>query len=295
MSCEYNNVSEDLNKQTELIKTETLYNDSSENNSSEESQEQIKLDNLQPELMINNDTIHHISHLTALTMEIPELKNYITPKETLNIDLLDINQISKKAIAIDIPESKHYNINPLIRSDSFTQEPINGWDNDAMKTITNWYDIFKQQSFMYQWILEKNLKISNKLIMASIIASSALGIFTSFKIWINKDSFNTVSDLFLMLSNFSIALMTGYSKSYVDNRRNESIKHHIQEIDELFGEICAQLLKSPVYRMNANDFFKEHNNKFTKLMSSTPSMTIYELKQSKKEYELFKKNFYNNI
>jgi len=30
-------------------------------------------------------------------------------------------------------------------------------------------------------------------------------------------------------------------------------------------------------------------------MSSTPSMTIYELKQSKKEYELFKKNFYNNI
>ena len=279
-----NNLSEDSDKQTELIKTKTLYHDSSSDENDKESSYETQ----------------QVCMITA-NMDIPELNKYDNVlKMTANMDIPELNKydnVLKMTSNINLPETNNYNINPLTRIESFTQEqePINGWDNDAMKTITNWYDIFKQQSFMYQWILEKNLKISNKLIMASIIASSALGIFTSFKIWINKDSFNTASDLFIMLSNFSIALMTGYSKSYVDNRRNENIKHHIQEIDELFGEICAQLLKSPVYRMNANDFFKEHNNKFTKLMSSTPSMTIYELKQSKKEYEEFKKNFYNNI
>ena len=87
------------------------------------------------------------------------------------------------------------------------------------KFTYNYIDIIFEQ-YNYK---ELTGSISNKLIMASIIASSALGIFTSFKIWINKDSFNTASDLFIMLSNFSIALMTGYSKSYVDNRRNENI------------------------------------------------------------------------
>jgi hypothetical protein len=57
----------------------------------------------------------------------------------------------------------------------------NGWDENANNTINNWHNLFKQQSFIYQWILEHNKKISNKLMLASIIASSSLGIFSSFK------------------------------------------------------------------------------------------------------------------
>jgi fructosamine-3-kinase len=40
----------------------------------------------------------------------------------------------------------------------------NGWDEDANNTINNWYSLFKQQSFIYQRILERNKKISDKLI-----------------------------------------------------------------------------------------------------------------------------------
>ena len=104
---------------------------------------------------------------------------------------------------------------------------INGWDDSANNTINNWYHLFKQQSFIYQWVLERNKKISNKLIIASIIASSTLGIFSSFKLWIKNDTFRTTSDLLLILSNFSIALITGYSKSYIDDKRNDLIRIYI--------------------------------------------------------------------
>jgi hypothetical protein len=165
---------------------------------------------------------------------------------------------------------------------------INGWDDDANNTLNNWYELFKQQSFIYQWILENNKKISNKLILTSIIASSTLGIFSSFKLWIKNDTFIMVSDLLLMLSNFSVALITSYSKSYIDDKRDELIRIYIEEVDELLGEISGQVLKSPIYRVNAGDFFKDNNYKYTKLITYLPNISLYELNESKKEYEKFK-------
>jgi len=170
----------------------------------------------------------------------------------------------------------------------------NGWDNDANTTINNWYNLFKQQSYMYQWVLERNKKVSNNLILISIISSSVLGIFSSFKLWINTESFNTISNLVLMLSNFSVALITGYSKSYIDDKRNELIRIYIDEVDELLGEISAQVLKSPIYRVNAGEFFKDHNYKYTKLITYIPNISLYELTESKKEYEEYRKHLINN-
>ena len=171
----------------------------------------------------------------------------------------------------------------------------NGWNEEANNTINNWYNLFKQQSFIYQWVLERNKKISDKLMFASIIVSSSLGIFSSFKLWVKDEKFTTISDILLMLSNFSVALITSYSKSYIDDKRNELIKIYIDEVDELLGEISGQILKSPVYRMNANDFFRDHNYKYNKLITSLPNISIYELNESVKEYEIFKKHLIQNI
>lgn len=191
---------------------------------------------------------------------------------------------NKKNIIHNISE------NSSTDSEKNTNNIINGWDNDANFTINNWYNLFKQQSFIYQWILERNKKISYKLILASIIASSTLGVFSSFKLWIKNDKFDTISDLLLMLSNFSVALITSYSKSYIDDKRNELIRIYIDEVDELLGEISGQVLKSPIYRVNAGDFFRDHNYKYTKLITYIPNISLYELNESKKEYEEFKKH-----
>ena len=167
---------------------------------------------------------------------------------------------------------------------------LNGWDDEANITIKNWHSIFKQNSFIYQLILDKNLLISDRLHVASIISSSFLGLFTGFKLWKENDIiFQTTSNIILMLSNFSIAIMTGISKRYIDDKRNETIKQYIFNIDIFLGEISAQLLKTSQYRMNADEFFKINNDKYTSLITSAPNLSILEMEYGKIKYNEYKK------
>jgi hypothetical protein len=231
--------------------------------SSDESEEEINLDNHSINATITATTGFNIS----------------------NTNSMDIMKHTKNII--------HNNSNNSVSDNSSSDDNIvNGWNDDAINTINNWYNLFKQQSFIYQWLLDRNNKISNKLMITSIVASSALGIFSSFKLWVKGDTFKTVSDVLLMLSNFSVALITGYSKSYLDDKRNELIKIYIEEVDELLGEISGQILKSPIYRVNAVDFFKDHNYKYNKLITYVPNMSIYELNESMKEYKIFKEHLF---
>jgi len=231
-------------------------------------------------LEIDND--YNPDHILFLSSdESDDNKNIKNATNGINIiNTKSIKNYKKKTVTNDSSSSEDKN----------DTDDVNGWDDNAETTINNWYNLFKQQSFIYQWILDRNKKITNNLILASIVASSALGIFSSFKLWIKNDNFNTVSDLLLMLSNFSIALITGCSKSYIDDKRNELIKIYIDEVDELLGEISVQVIKSPIYRVNANDFFRDHNYKYNKLITYNPNITIYELNESKKEYDEFRKH-----
>jgi hypothetical protein len=234
-----------------------------------------------------------------------ELDNHVDQNLFLSSDESDDNDTKNATNGINILNIKPIKnkIKNIIHNNSFNSatsnpEPDpsnNGWDDDANTTVNNWYELFKQQSFIYQWVLERNKKISNKLLMASIISSSILGVFSSFKLWVKDETFSTASDLLLMLSNFSIALITGCSKSFIDDKRNDAIQIYIEEVDELLGEISAQVLNSPIYRVNAADFFKDHNYKYTKLITYVPSITIYELNESKKVYEEFKKHLLPNV
>lgn len=173
---------------------------------------------------------------------------------------------------------------------------INGWDSDANITITNWYKTFKQQSFIYQYVLDKNRKIADRLAVTSIISSALLGIFSGFKLWIDNDViFQTVSNILLMLLNFLVALITASSKRYIDDKRNETIRAYVEEIDIFIGELSAQVLNSPVYRMNADRFFKLNNTKYTKLISSAPNLSISEINEGKQKFSIYKEHCYYNV
>lgn len=230
-----------------------------------------------------NYNINHVIFLSSDESDDSENDNNIKSATT------GINIMSKTNI-----RKHHNNILPNPNNESSISsedENVNGWDDSANNTINNWYNLFRQQSFIYQWVIERNKKISNNLMIASIIASTTLGIFSSFKLWIKNNEFSTISDVLLIITNFSVAFITNYSKSYIDDKRNEIIRIYIDEVDELLGEISGQVLKSPKYRINANDFFKDHNYKYTKLITYIPNISIYELNESKKEYEEFKKHF----
>ncbi len=173
---------------------------------------------------------------------------------------------------------------------------INGWDNEANITITNWYKTFKQQSFIYQFVLDRNRKISDKLAVISIISSTLLGIFSGFKLWIDNNAvFQTVSNILLMLLNFVTAFIIASSKRYIDDKRNETIRTYVEDIDMFIGELSAQVLNSPVYRMNADKFFKQHNNKYTRLISLAPNLSIDEINKGKEYFALYKEHCYYNV
>jgi hypothetical protein len=71
------------------------------------------------------------------------------------------------------------------------------------------------------------------------------------------------------------------------DKANLKIEEGRRAIDELLGEISAQALKTPNYRINADTFLKDYNDKYTKLITTAPNLTIDEIKLSKKAYKLY--------
>jgi len=237
---------------------------------------------------MNIELDNHVDHNLFLSSD--ESDDSYTKNATNGINIINIKPNKNKTNKI-----KNIIHNSTSSEIIIPDSNNNGWNNEANTTVNNWYELFKQQSFIYQWVIDRNKKISNKLLIASIISSSVLGVFSSFKLWMKDEKFDTAADLLLMLSNFSIALITSCSKSFIDDKRNETIQIYIEEVDELLGEISAQVLNSPIYRVNAADFFKDHNYKYTKLITYVPNITIYELNESKKVYEEFKKHLLPNV
>lgn len=183
--------------------------------------------------------------------------------------------------------SSDTNDNKNIVESMLKSSNINGWDNEANITIKNWYHTFKQQSFIYQWVLDNNSKISEKLAISAIMSSSMLSLFSGFSLWFSDDLFRTISSIIIILSNFMIAILTSLSRRYGNDTRADSIRNYVREIDEFLGEISAQVLKAAIYRMNADDFFKQNNDKYTKLIMFAPNLSLDELSKSKKEYNSY--------
>jgi hypothetical protein len=240
-----------------------------------------------------NDDDSNISHASDIIQDIFSNDEIRLATNSMNIVSKDsMNIVSKDSMNIVSKDSMNIVSNDSINiiSNDDNIKITNGWDKDANITIENWYNIFKQQSFMYQLILDKNMLISDRLAVLSIISSTSLGLFTGFKLWKENDMiFQTTSNIILMLSNFSVAIMTTISKRYIDDKRNETIRQYITNVDIFLGEISAQLLKSTHYRMNADEFFKINNDKYTSLISSAPNLSISEIEYGKIKYNNYKK------
>lgn len=197
---------------------------------------------------------------------------------------------------IQVPSFRRIDSLPLhtespVRSMTNMVSDINGWNQAASKTVSNWLKLFREYSFVYQYVLDANQKMASRLNMISTISSSTLGIFSAFKLWMNdQQTFSTTSDIILMIFNFGIAILTNASKRYLDDSRNEKIRIYIEEIDKFVGELLAQVLKMPEYRMKADEFIKKQNDVYTKLITQQPSLSIDELEEGKNLYKKLKKH-----
>ena len=182
----------------------------------------------------------------------------------------------------------------LIYDTGYRITDVNGWDENAIETVRNWRILFKENKYIYEWVLEKNYKISTNLNLISVVSSSIMGCFSAFKLWIQDDkTFQATSDVIMLFSNFLIAAITTSSKRYIDDNRNEKIRNYLEEVGRFLGNITSELIKTAEYRMNADKFIKAQQEIYSKLIINKPNITISELTAAKNAYRDFEKSFIN--
>jgi phage host-nuclease inhibitor protein Gam len=180
----------------------------------------------------------------------------------------------------------------LIDNTGYTVTDVNGWDKNAVETVRNWRILFKENKYIYEWVLEKNYKISTNLNLISVISSSVMGCFSAFKLWIQDDkTFQATSDIIMLFSNFLIAAITTSSKRYIDDNRNEKIRNYLEEVSRFLGNITSELIKTAEYRMNADKFIKTQQEIYSKLIINKPNISISELTAAKNAYKNFEESF----
>jgi len=172
----------------------------------------------------------------------------------------------------------------------FNTETINGWDDDASKTIQNWFDTCKEYRWRYQYILDQNYKFAGQLNTISIVFSSLLSIFSGIKLWQQDNLFQNASNVVMLVSNTVIAGVTTLSKKYIDDSRNEKIRTFVENTDKFLGNIHAQVMVAPVYRTDSHHFIQTHIAYYTDLMTNCPNLSTTELTLAKKKYQIYLNN-----
>jgi hypothetical protein len=170
----------------------------------------------------------------------------------------------------------------IIYSMTNNQEIINGWDNDANLTIKNWYHGLKEYLYIYKFILDENYRLSTNLSILSIIFSTGLSIFSGI-----KSNFNLASssDIVGIIGNLIVSGIILSSKKIINVDLNETIRIFIEKVDRFMGTIYAQIALSPVYRMNASQFFENNKKEYTRIIMLVPNVSLHELEKAKQSYQ----------
>jgi hypothetical protein len=237
-----------------------------------------------------------------------DANKYIEQLEQLNNEILRLNTLYESSIRdrsnspLRAPRARvgiqqrmaqnAFTSSTLIDNTGYTVTDVNGWDKNAVETVRNWRILFKENKYIYEWVLEKNYKISTNLNLISVVSSSIMGCFSAFKLWIQDDkTFQASSDIIMLFSNFLIAAITTSSKRYIDDNRNEKIRNYLEEVSRFLGNITSELIKTAEYRINADKFIKTQQEIYSKLIINKPNISISELTAAKNAYKNFEESF----
>ena len=222
----------------------------------------------------------------------PRLEDAFTSSDDENPLADNKNKITSNTTEGPVMMNATSNINHVINNimnELPHQNNSNGWDQEAGETINNWYLTFKQHSFVYQLVLDRNITISDYLIYFSIFSSFILGLFSGFKILIGNDIiYQTLSNILFMFFNFGNAILMALSKNYTDVVKNEHLRNYINRVDDAIGELSSQIMISPEYRDNADHFIKINIEKYDKIFREAPNISLYESNKAIEIYKLIK-------
>lgn len=240
---------------------------------------------------ITEEVNNCVKSLDKLNNDIEQLNALLESKK--NAFIYERNRSNSPAVRARRPAQNVGCASSAIITDTgYRVSNVNGWDENAVETVRNWRILLKENKYIYEWVLEKNHRISTNLNLISVISSSAMGCFSAFKLWVQDDrTFQATSDIIMLFSNFLIAAITTTSKRYIDDNRNEKIRNYLEEVSRFLGNITSELIKTAEYRMNADKFIRTQQEIYSKLLVNKPSITIGELTAAKNAYRDFENSF----
>jgi hypothetical protein len=227
------------------------------------------------------------------------VKNNIIKKNIVKHNKIVLNTTSGVDVNEDYYINDNHNYNQLAlntisevdENEENDDNNINNWDNKSEFTVNNWYKMLKQQSFIYQKILDYNLFIANIILIIILILSSSLGILTTFKIYSKSSEFELASDIVLITSHTLIVILISISKMYNDETTNEKYRNHISELDQLKSELSSQLLLTREDRQEKTEFFIKYSNYYTRLITKSPNLSIKQIDYAKSIYLEYLEHF----
>ena len=234
---------------------------------------------------MNQNILSTTSILDIQSREPPNL-NRLSASPVLIIDKINTPKEPNRStdLSINILTEPEFN---RISLDSDKNTIINGYDDKSVKMLENMKSNCRFLSFSYQFILDRNFKFSTRLSIISMISSSMMSIFAGFKLWLGDDkSFQSYSDLTMLISNFLIAAITTASKNYIDDKRNDAIRNYLSNVDQFLGILETQLTFDPKYRMHADEFMNKYKETYGKILSEAPNASIKEIILAKQRYKL---------
>jgi hypothetical protein len=187
---------------------------------------------------------------------------------------------------IDIIEKLKSDINEL---EPFVNNKVFEWDESSIYTVKYWIKKLDAMDIIYRYILEKSMKMSNRVNLISTVSSFVLGILSAFKLAFSDDVFSTVSDVILMIFNFIIAIMSITAKKYLDNSRTDNIQLYLSGLNQFKISLIFEL--SNINKtMNGRDFISANQEQYIDIIDiSKPELSLSEEKEAKQYYMKIRK------
>jgi len=170
------------------------------------------------------------------------IDEYIIINDILN-NKLDNNNLDNNKLDDDINNDIILENNIDINNDiDFNDECLNNiiienTELNNINIINDYYKTLKQKSLVYKMILNKNRKLTDKLISTSLFFSITIGMLTSFKIILN----NNFGQGILIIINIWNIFIIMFLKKYVYDKRNDIIQINTNNINIFINNLLNNI------------------------------------------------------
>ena len=182
---------------------------------------------------------------------------------------------------------------PPIQSTTQSSQPPHNWTTDNTTTVRNWKLSLTKASFVYQYVLDHTqTKMNRALVIIMILGaiSTALNSVTTTLLTTNSTVHQYLSlamSATVLIITTIITILSSLIKIYKWDTISADYSSFVNNMDQIYSLIAAELLLSPDLRGDAITFIQNTNDKVIALMQKSPNVDLRDYKNALLDYDKF--------